>query len=411
MSKIMPGKISNSKRYASFFVFSALAGFFCEKLPVEAASAAPAMPAASLYAGEELDFQVPCVAVSAEVDAGLTKGVRVQGNLPKNVAIMVAKDEAQRRILVRANECVPNAHLTLRLPQNFTLLLHDSPKMSLGVKGTLESFEGSLIDGDNVALERVDSLDLKMSGASKLSVEKLHRAAQLIAGDKASFICKEADLSAFSVFVSGQADILMHSGHIGSAHLTMSDDGQAQVFAAVGHADVRTKDRAFVRLGSVSQAPEMADGSILRKEETPVGSVVISQPDVVVPPPSEAVLSPVAADQPASAVKAETAQASAELIQPAVTAGGQDIKDGQVDSDIQPAPGFVPTATPPVAAKPAEPLSQKTDSVKAFESNEKTLKEEIKKEKAEQKAAKKDEKRMAELQNASVTAPSSLMVS
>ncbi|KMQ89787.1 hypothetical protein RF55_10539 [Lasius niger] len=194
----------------------------------------------------------------------------------------------------------------------------------------------------------------------------------------------------------------------------MADEGQAQIFAAVGHADVRTKDKGFVRLGAVAQAPEITDGSVIRKETTPVGSIVVSQPDVIVPAPPEDIVSLVAEGSSTALAPPSNGQASAEGIQPVLT--GSEDKVSQGDALTQPAPGVPETATQPIATQPVAPVAEtsapsavSTDAAGSVD--QKVLKDEIKKEKADQKAAKKDEKRMDELATASANASSSLMVS
>ncbi|QCE33085.1 hypothetical protein FAI41_05460 [Acetobacteraceae bacterium] len=404
----MSKKKFNSGVYLSLFLFTGFTGIFSLGGSVKAASPSPK----TFYKGEEIDLQAPCSIINIEVDPTLTKGINQKGILPKNMTLNVAKDEAQNRILIRANECVPGAGLSLQIPTNFSVIYHDSPKASLKISGAVASFEGNVTDGGEVSLGQVDSLDLKMTGISKVSVEKLHRAAQLIVADGASFTSMDSDLSVFSLFGSAHSDVLLHSGHIATAHFTMADESQAQVFASVGHADVRTKDKGFVRLGAVAQAPEITDGSIIRKETVPAGSIVISQPDVVVSPPPADILALDSTEMPSAFSKTVSDNAKGSAVQPALTG---DAALSQGDAATQPAPGVAVTATQPIASTPVAPISAPVPTASASENvpvtDQKAIKEEIKKEKADLKAAKKDEKRMNELATASANTSSSLMVS
>ncbi|QCE34829.1 hypothetical protein FAI40_05395 [Acetobacteraceae bacterium] len=346
-------------------VFSFLAGTLLTLLPFHAAWAEEPR---TLYQGEEVDIQAPCTDLKIEVDASLTNGVMAE-KIPKTVSISVAKDEAQKRILVRANgnECtVGKGRLSLSVPPNFSVIYHDSPKASVTSFGSLASFEGAVLEGDVLNLGHVDSLDLKMSGNSKVSIEKLKRAAQLVAGDSASFSVQDAQLSVFSVFGSETAQILVSSGHIGAAHFTMADRSQAQIFAAVGTSDVRTKDDGFVRLGAAAQAPEITDGGVLQKEETPLGSVVVSQPDAKIAPLPAEILSAL----PKEALPSEEA-AEADLSQTDEKSEKQPSLTPSA-AELQPAPGTedsdeVPTETKLITTASIDPIQAEKSSLEVRE--------------------------------------------
>ncbi len=200
---------------------------------------------------DELDLSAPCAQVSIKADAALKDSMVVEEAVGLTPDIQTTRDGAESHVRLALHNCPKGGRLVLHLSSDTALTLHDSPQAHITINGTLTTLESNLDDA-SLQVERVESLDMSISGTTQAHIDQLNRAAQLNATGAAHLEVDTALLSAFSAQMSDNSQLSIASGQIDSLTLNASHQADASIMATVNNASITTNDAASVTLSKVT---------------------------------------------------------------------------------------------------------------------------------------------------------------
>ena len=322
------------------------------------AGSALAAESHALLRADELDLSVPCAQVQIKADASLKDSLVVEEAYGLTPDVQTTRDGTESHIRLALHNCPKGGRLTIRLSSDTALTLHDSPQAHITISGTLTTLESNLDDA-SLQVDRVESLDMSISGTTQAHIRQLNRAAQLNATGAARLDVDTALLSAFSAQMSDNSQLSISEGQIDSLTLNVSHQAEASVMATINNANITTNDGAGVTLSKVTGT--MQDGGTKHithaapPEASPAKPVTQApaqtpQPDgqaqglsnpVVPHVPKQAATSAPTADRPVSTGQPQaTAHRAAQPAAPAAS---------------NPMPQTAPQQARPSATSPAQP--------------------------------------------------------
>ena len=206
---------------------------------------------------DDLDLSTPCAQVLIKADPGLKDSLVVEEAVGLTPDIQTTRDGTESHLRLALHNCPKGGRLTIRLSSDTALTLHDSPQAHITITGTLTTLESNLDDA-SLQIDRVESLDMSISGTTQAHIRQLNRAAQLNATGAAQLDVDTALLSAFSAQMSDNSQLSITDGQIDSLTLNVSHQAEASVMATVSNASITTNDGGSVTLNKVTGS--MQDG-------------------------------------------------------------------------------------------------------------------------------------------------------
>ncbi|MCX5616520.1 hypothetical protein NQF87_05975 [Bombella sp. TMW 2.2559] len=205
----------------------------------------------SILHADDLDLSVPCAQVQIRAEPGLKDSLVVEEAFGLTPDIQTTRDGTESHLRLSLHNCPKGGRLVIRLSSDTALTLHDSPQAHITISGTLTTLESNLDDA-SLQIERVESLDMSISGTTQAHIHQLNRAAQLNATGAARLDVDTALLSAFSAQMSDNSQLSITDGQIDSLTLNVSHQAEATVMATVNNATITTNDGAGVTLNKVT---------------------------------------------------------------------------------------------------------------------------------------------------------------
>lgn len=301
---------------------------------------------------DELDLSVPCAQVHIRADAALKDSVVVEEATGLTPDIQTTRDGTESHIRLALHNCPKGGRLTLHLSSDTALTLHDSPQAHIIISGTLTTLESNLDDA-SLQVDRVESLDMSISGTTQAHIHQLNRAAQLNATGGSHLEVDTALLSAFSAQMSDSSHLSITEGQIDSLTLNASQQADASIMATVNNASITTSDAASVTLSKVTGTVQ--DGGTKHithaspPEATPAKQAAGPAPAAQPPQPdgqAQGLNNPAVPHVPKQAAGTSTP--------PAGTAAGQ-----TAGTPVRPAvPAVAPPATPAATPPASSPVPQ-----------------------------------------------------
>ncbi|WP_158075951.1 hypothetical protein [Bombella intestini] len=200
---------------------------------------------------DELDLSAPCAQVHIRADATLKDSMVVEEAVGFTPDIQTTRDGTESHVRLALHNCPKGGRLVLHLSSDTALTLHDSPQAHITISGTLTTLESNLDDA-SLQVERVESLDMSISGTTQAHITQLNRAAQLNATGASHLEVDTALLSAFSAQMSDNSQLSIATGQIDSLTLNASHQADASIMATVNNASITTNDAASVTLSKVT---------------------------------------------------------------------------------------------------------------------------------------------------------------
>lgn len=200
---------------------------------------------------DELDLSVPCAQVHIKVDPSLKDSMALEETSGLTPVIQTTRDGTESHLRLSLHDCPKGGRLTMRLSSDTALTLHDSPQAHITISGTLTTLESNLDDA-SLQVDRVESLDMSISGTTQAHIHQLDRAAQINATGGARLDVDTALLSALSAQLSDNSQLSIMQGQIDSLTLSGSHQAEASIMATINNASITTNDAASVTLNKVT---------------------------------------------------------------------------------------------------------------------------------------------------------------
>lgn len=200
---------------------------------------------------DELDLSTPCAQVHIKVDPNLKDSMVLEETSGLTPVIQTTRDGTESHLRLSLHDCPKGGRLTMRLSGDTALTLHDSPQAHITINGTLTTLESNLDDA-SLQVDRVESLDMSISGTTQAHIHQLDRAAQISATGGASLDVDTALLSALSAQLSDNSQLSIAQGQIDSLTLSVSHQADASIMATINNASITTNDAGSVTLNKVT---------------------------------------------------------------------------------------------------------------------------------------------------------------